>query len=74
MKSCRTCRHLVVPLNRAGKRVPRRNDAYKCQAPIADLPPLPDSVTLRVTWPPRNRMWMVPEDGENCPTYQEIER
>ena len=70
--SCRTCVHLDVLPNKAGKIVPRKGRMYPCRAPIPDLKSLglPQSVTgaYRFQWPPHT-VRMEPDDDQNCPTY-----
>jgi hypothetical protein len=71
---CRTCKHLDVPIDKAGRRVVRKDRAYLC---VIDLEPprLPDSVTRGWTWYPiqlakTQRKGMCGEEGTNCPCYE----
>jgi hypothetical protein len=70
---CGTCKHLDVPLDKAGRRVFRKDRSYLC---VIDLEPprLPDSVT-RAFWcqiplAKTQRKWMCGEEGTNCPCYE----
>lgn len=70
--TCRNCQFLGVTPNAAGKRVVRKGYAYPCTVPV-EMPPLPDSITKAYGfhWPP-SRSHVEPDDGANCPTFQEI--
>lgn len=70
--SCRTCRHMVVPLTATGKRRVSKNGAYVCDVPIPDLP-LPDSVTRGYGFG-ISKSRVIPEWGETCPLWAKIER
>jgi hypothetical protein len=70
-QSCRTCRFLNVTSDAKGRRIPRKDRAYDCVAPIAPLPPLPDSVTIPRHWPPI-RCWMAPDEGATCPLWEAL--
>lgn len=67
--TCRTCKHLKVEPDAAGRIIPRKGKAYECNVEIP-CPTVPESVTksLQWKWPPAKK-WMEPRDGENCPTY-----
>lgn len=67
--TCRDCRYLDVALNAAGRRVPRKGNAYPCTAPVVP-PPLPVSITKAYgwQWPPARRH-MEPNEGQDCPTF-----
>lgn len=67
---CRTCVHLDVNPNAAGKRVPLRTHCYACTAPLPDIK-LPESVTVSYgfLWPP-SRCYMTPDRGTECPTWE----
>jgi hypothetical protein len=71
---CRTCKHLDVPLDKAGRRVVRKDRLYMC---VIDLEPprLPDSVArafgLRIPLAKTQRKGMRGEEGTNCPCYDE---
>lgn len=67
--TCRTCRYLEVPLNKAQRRVPRREVYYACNVPLPLWPTLPASV-VSFMWPPP-RVRMSPEHGEDCPLHEE---
>lgn len=65
--TCRYCKWLDVPPDKGGRRVPRKDKAYRCTV-LIEQPALPLSVTRRTDfrWPPE-RYYMSPEDGEGCP-------
>lgn len=72
MTTCRTCGFLEVPLDKVGKRVPRKDHTYNCEAPI-EKPLLPISVTKHYNWRwPPNKLRMTPDDGESCPLYKKL--
>lgn len=61
-----------MPLNAAGRRVPRRLHAYECIWPEPDLP-LPDSITTAHGFSRRRaRCHMTTEEGAVCPTYEPL--
>ena len=77
-QSCKTCKHLVVPLTAAGRRVVYRDVAYKCGFPMPALPAMPSCWTLghshgsikggfehvnRTTWA---------ANGADCETYEAL--
>lgn len=70
---CRTCKHLNVPLDNAGRRVVRKDRLYLC---VIDLEPprLPDSVTksfwCHIPLSKTQRKGMFGEEGTNCPCYE----
>ncbi len=70
--TCRTCKFLDVPLDKAGRRRPYKNLAYPCTYEIP-YPVLPDAVTRHFGfhWPPA-RTYMSPRYGANCPCYEEF--
>jgi len=69
--TCRTCKHLKVQPDAAGRIVPRKANAYRCGA-MEEVPPpvLPHSVTRGrdFRWPPHSR-YMTPDEGEGCPLF-----
>ena len=69
---CGTCKHLDVPLDKAGRRVVR-DHAYPCVWYV-ERPRLPDSVTRAYIFCiPLNqdgRRRMLGTDGTNCPCYE----
>lgn len=73
--TCRTCKHLNVAPDKAGRRRPIKTHAYRCLFPTPELPALPDSVIgmtdLRETLT-KHRRYMEPGDGANCATYEQI--
>ncbi len=68
--TCKTCRWLEVPLDKAGKRVVRRM-AYRCFAVVPDIK-LPASVTMDYSfhWP-LSRVSVWGTDGADCPCWKE---
>jgi hypothetical protein len=70
--TCKTCAHLGVAPDKAGRIVVRAANAYACKAPEPDRPPLPHSITTSYNfrWP-LSRCYVRGEDGEGCPTYVE---
>lgn len=68
--TCKTCKFLDVP-EENGKIKPRANKSYKCLVEIP-LPILPASITgaYDFRWPP-GRKFMSPDEGKDCPCYQE---
>lgn len=72
MKSCRTCKYLDVEPNKAGRIVARKGSGYRCLAPDAPLPVLPDSITkgYGFCWPLRSRRYMLPDEGTECPVWE----
>ncbi len=73
MSECRTCVHLIVEPDKAGRRVVRKQQAYRCGAPVPDiLPLLPHSITKAYGWAApsdRSKRWVCPDDGRGCPLY-----
>ena len=69
MSNCKTCAHLKVAPDAAGRTVVRRGNVYSCTVPIPQ-PPLPACVTGAFTfkWPP-NRRFMTRDDGKGCPLW-----
>ena len=70
MPNCKTCAHLRVPPNAAGRIVVHRANVYPCTVPIP-RPPLPACVTdcYAFNWPPPFRRPMNGDDGEGCPSW-----
>ncbi len=72
-QSCRTCAHLEVPLDKAGRRIPRAGRNYLCRAPMPDLKAiLPEGCWLRVARLPFTSTGMFLDEGTTCPTYQPV--
>lgn len=70
--TCKTCRHLEVPLDAAGRRRVRSDYGYACLAVVPIPKNLPDSVrTIHglFTWPPPKK-FMQGSEGENCPAWE----
>lgn len=70
--TCGTCRYLFMHADRDGVTRVRRDWIYRCDAPVLEISDLPDSVTgaFGFNWPPR-RTRMTPDDGIDCPAYEE---
>lgn len=66
--ACRTCRFLDVLENKAGKRVARKDMAYRCTVIIPELH-LPASVRK----PTISKKWMSPDEGKDCTFHKPIE-
>ena len=73
--SCRTCKYLNVPLDKAGRRVVRGSYAYPCTAPDTPQPQLPVSITeaYGFKWPPP-RQWVTPAMGASCPLHEHLQK
>jgi len=71
-ETCKTCTHLDVPLDKAGRRVVRKNNAYRCQCPLPDMPPLPIAITSAHNYrePSTFGRHMSGDDGAGCPTWK----
>lgn len=72
MQSCKTCKYLDVPPNKAGRIVPQKKYAYRCLAPEPPMPILPTSITgdYYFSWPPHRRSVCINE-GTECPVYEQ---
>lgn len=72
--TCRHCKWLDVPLNKAGKRVAYKMQSYKCLF-VPPLPPLPMSMSksYNFRWPP-HQSYVTPNFGEGCPCFEEREK
>ncbi|MGX7874414.1 hypothetical protein ACVDG5_018130 [Mesorhizobium sp. ORM6] len=70
MKKRGPCQYAEIQPNRAGKIVMRANAVWPCTAPLADLPPLPASITKSYgyNWPPR-RAYVDRDDCAECPCW-----
>ena len=71
-ETCKTCKFLDVPPNKAGRIVVRYERAYSCIAPAPKLPKdFPQSIIDRAgfQWPP-NRQSMFADDGDSCTVYE----
>lgn len=71
-QSCKTCKFLYVPPNKAGKRVVY-DRGYHCAAPAPDAPAMPECITsaYEYRWPTSRRSrW--PDDGKRCPTWERL--
>lgn len=69
-KSCRTCRHMVVPPTATIKRRVRKDGVYVCDVEIPDLP-LPDSV-VRAYGFRISKSRVLPEWGGACPLWRSL--
>jgi hypothetical protein len=70
MSNCKTCAHLKVAPDAAGRIVVRRGNVYACTVP-APQPLLPACITdsYAFRWPPI-RKHMRGDDGEGCPSWE----
>ena len=67
--TCRTCKHLCIEPDKAGRIVVHMPDAWPCDAPATE-PILPASITDRYGWHwPPSRTYMSLDRGEGCPSY-----
>lgn len=71
--TCRTCKHLRIPLDNSGRRHPRKNVTYFCGFAVPLPTNLPASVTRYYSfhWPPAKKN-MGPDEGEGCPSYEPL--
>ncbi len=69
--TCKTCRWLVVPPDKVGRHVVRKDRMYRCAAPLPEVE-LPLNVTkcFSFIWPLRRTM--VAGTWENCPCWEEL--
>jgi len=72
-RCCKTCMHLRVPPDQAGRRVVRAGSAYTCTVEVP-APPLPDSITRCYGFRPFDRSYMRGGDGTECPTWQPLNK
>lgn len=74
MQSCKTCRHLDVQLDAAGRRVVRRLNSYRCTVPDPDLSPLlPECITRAYGFQAKmSRSHMSGESGAECPLWEPL--
>lgn len=71
--TCRTCRYLDVKPDRSGRRVPRKNYAYRCTVPLPEVK-WPASVTTYVGFREPHKTMMDLDEGEDCPLYEELKK
>ena len=72
--TCKSCKWLDVALDKAGRRVVRKQNAYPCLAPDPERPKVPASVEERrggFPWPP-HRIFMCGYMGEDCPCWEAL--
>ena len=71
--TCKQCSHLIVPLDKAGRRRVLASSAYECGFPEEAMPApaVPHAVSRAYgcRWPPSARRCMEGSDGEGCPTF-----
>lgn len=70
--SCKNCIWLIVPPSKSGRRLPRKDGAYKCDVTIPEAI-LPASVRTHYgfMWPPAKR-WMSADDGDGCQLFEPL--
>lgn len=69
-QSCRSCKYLHVPPNKAGHRVTQKDRSYMCTWAPPKIP-LADSITTFYMYQEgHNKRYMEPSDGKKCPTYE----
>ena len=79
-RRCGTCRFLIVPLDKAGRRVVRTESAYACELGMklaaleragasSPFPAVPSCVTIRVS-----ATYMDPTGGKTCPTWEQFKK
>lgn len=82
-RSCRTCRYLDVPLDKAGRRVARIGHIYQCTFPTPTLPPMPESWTKGNSAQAQrdfehlyklNKAYMGATDGASCAVWLALEK
>ena len=71
---CKTCKHLEVAPTPSGRRVVRRDGAYKCVVPSPEFPALPDSITKAYSFGSLPRRWMSGHEGTSCPLWEPVKR
>jgi len=73
--TCKSCCHMVVPLNAAGRRVVRQDKSYRC-AYVVKWPALPRSITGAYDYhePKARHVWGDDgKDGKDCPVWERRE-
>jgi hypothetical protein len=65
--TCKTCKHLDVPLDSLGRRVVRQR-TYRCLVPW----PSPPHVADCFSYSNPTRRYMAGDDGANCPAHEPI--
>ena len=74
-QSCKTCAHLDVALDKAGRRVVRKDNAYRCNAPEPDVSSFPASITGAHGFRARfTRSHMMGTAGFNCPAWKGLDK
>jgi hypothetical protein len=70
--TCGTCRHLVVPPDKSGRRRLHDGSAYICGFDV-DLPKFPACITdsFGFRWP-LSRSYMARDDGAGCPCHEPL--
>lgn len=65
--ACKDCKFMAVPPDTAGRRVVRKDRAYKCTAPEPIWPSVPACMEM----PKTNRSWVWSDAYEGCPTFEQ---
>lgn len=72
--ACRDCKLLDVPLDKAGRRMPRKGKAYRCLAEVPTVP-LPRSWRGHWRWTTKASVYvgyMEPDEGDNCFYHEKV--
>ena len=77
MKCCKTCKWLEVKPDKIGRRIVRKDRAYRCTY-VVPIFRLPDSITSSFSYrdPFRQfgRSHMAGDMGTECPTWKEFQK
>ena len=79
-QSCKTCKHLSVPADKAGRRRTYEGYYYSCTAPMPSPPIAADSIRYYDSWPweidgrtkRHSRCEMMACQGATCPTWEKM--
>ena len=77
MKCCKTCKWMEVKPDKIGRRVVRKDRAYRCIYVVPRFK-LPDSITKQYRWEKpfqqRGRSHMAGDMGTDCPTWEKFRK
>jgi len=71
-RNCRSCRFLHIEPDRRGRRIARKDKSYRCTYQVPDYP-MPVSLTKSFEFVPMSKQrgtWVLPTEGDTCPTWQ----